>query len=232
MPRKRSSSLSGKIWRIALIALGVILLTPFALLLAYRQLPPPITPLMVIRLFEGEGIKKQWVPLGEISPHVVNAVIALEDNKFCVHSGVDWGSVFEALADYYNGDKLRGASTISMQTSKNLFLWPGRDYVRKAVEAPLTVLLEALWDKRRILEVYLNIAQFADRVYGVEAASNALWARSAIDLSRSEAATLAAVLPNPIKLDAARPSRYVRARRQWILSQMARLGGARYLDRL
>ncbi len=224
MPRKRSSSLSGKIWRIALIALGVILLTPFALLLAYRQLPPPITPLMVIRLFEGEGIKKQWVPLGEISPHVVNAVIALEDNKFCVHSGVDWGSVFEALADYYNGDKLRGASTISMQTSKNLFLWPGRDYVRKAVEAPLTVLLEALWDKRRILEVYLNVAEWGPGIYGVEAAARAYFRKPASDLAQREAALLAAVLPNPRRWSPARPTAYIQRRAFSTENRMRYLG--------
>jgi len=224
MPRKRSSSLSSKIWRTALIVLGIILLAPFVLLLAYRQLPPPVTPLMVIRLFEGEGIKKQWVPLSKISPHVVNAVIALEDNKFCVHSGVDWGSVFEALADYYRGENLRGASTISMQTAKNLFLWPGRDYVRKAVEAPLTVLLEALWDKRRILEVYLNVAEWGPGVYGVEAAARAYFKKSATDLSQQQAALLAAVLPNPRRWSPARPTAYIQRRALSTEDRMRYLG--------
>jgi monofunctional biosynthetic peptidoglycan transglycosylase len=220
----KSSSLTEKIAWIVLGTVGFILLAPIGLILIYRELPPPATPLMVIRLFEGEGIKKQWTPLSRISPHVANAVIALEDNKFCVHAGVDWGSVFEALADYYNGQSLRGASTISMQTSKNLFLWPGRNYVRKAIEAPLTILLESLWDKRRILEVYLNIAEWGPGIYGVEAAARAYFKKSSAKLSRREAALLAAVLPNPRRWSPARPTAYIQRRARSTRIRMRYLG--------
>ncbi len=223
MSRKRRS-LTSRVQRIVLWTLGIVLLTPVALVLIYGQLPPPVTPLMVIRLFEGEGIKKDWVPLSEISPHVVNAVIALEDNNFCEHTGVDWGSVFEAIADYYKGGKLRGASTISMQTSKNLFLWPGRDYLRKALEAPLTILLESLWNKRRILEVYLNIAEWGPGIYGVEAAAQDNFHKPASGLSQYEAALLAAVLPNPRRWSPARPTAYIQQRALSTRERMYYLG--------
>jgi monofunctional biosynthetic peptidoglycan transglycosylase len=223
MARKRRT-LTNRIVLIAFCALGVILLAPVGLLLAYRQVPPPVTPLMVIRLFEGEGIKKDWVPLAKISPNVVDAVIALEDNNFCRHSGVDWGSLFEALAEYYNGQRLRGASTISMQTAKNLFLWPGRDYLRKGLEAPLTVLLEALWDKRRILEVYLNVAEWGPGIYGIEAAAQANFNKPASQLSRHEGALLAAVLPNPRRWSPARPTAYIQRRAQTTWTRMSYLG--------
>ncbi len=230
MPRKTRSLTSRFCW-IAFWTLGAVLLAPVALLLLYRELPPPATPLMVIRLFEGEGIKKDWVPLSKISPNVVNAVIALEDNNFCEHSGVDWGSLFEALAGYYRGEKLRGASTISMQTAKNLFLWPGRDVLRKGLEAPLTILLEALWDKRRILEVYLNIAEWGPGIYGVEAAARAHFDKPASRLSWYEGALLAAVLPNPRKWSAARPTAYIRRRAQDSRKRMSYLGPLLYCTR-
>ncbi len=221
------------------VALLGLICASILLVLSLRWVDPPTSAFMLRDRIEslrsgrgGEPVRYRWVDWKQISPHVALAVIAAEDQRFPEHEGFDLAAIREAWTEYRSGGRLRGASTISQQVAKNLFLWPGRSYPRKVLEAYFTVLIESLWPKRRILEVYLNIAQFADRVYGVEAASNALWARSAIDLSRSEAATLAAVLPNPIKLDAARPSRYVRARRQWILSQMARLGGARYLDRL
>lgn len=211
MPRKRRT-LASRIRWIAFWTLAAALLAPVALVLLYRELPPPATPLMVIRLFEGEGIKKDWVPLSKISPNVIQAVIALEDNNFCEHSGVDWGSLFEALAGYYRGERLRGASTISMQTAKNLFLWPGRDYLRKGLEAPLTILLETLWDKQRILEVYLNVAEWGPGIYGVEAAARAHFNKPASRLSRYEGALLAAVLPNPRRWSPATPTAYIQRR--------------------
>jgi monofunctional biosynthetic peptidoglycan transglycosylase len=223
MARKRRT-LTSRIRLIVLCTLGIVLIAPVALLLLYRELPPPVTPLMVIRLFEGEGIKKDWVPLSRISPNVVDAVIALEDNNFCRHSGVDWGSLFEALAGYYNGEQLRGASTISMQTAKNLFLWPGRDYLRKGLEAPLTILLEALWDKRRILEVYLNVAEWGHGIYGVEAAAQANFNKPASRLSRHEGALLAAVLPNPRRWSPARPTAYIQRRVRTTRTRMSYLG--------
>jgi monofunctional biosynthetic peptidoglycan transglycosylase len=223
MFRKRRTLASRLRW-IVVCTLGAVLIAPVALALLFREVPPPVTPLMVIRMFEGEGIKKDWMPLSEISPHVVNAVIALEDNNFCAHSGVDWGQLFEALSDYYKGERLRGASTISMQTAKNLYLWPGRDYLRKAVEAPLTVLLEALWDKQRILEVYLNIAEWGPGVYGVEAAARANFGKSAARLSRREGALLAAVLPNPREWSPSRPTPYLLGRVRATHDRMSYLG--------
>ena len=195
--------------RIVLGGLLAILLTPVALLLIYRQLDPPITPLMLIRLIEGEGLTKTWVPLADISPHVPRAVIALEDNNFCEHHGFDWGEIFEALSEYYKGERLRGASTISMQTTKNLFLWPQRNLLRKVAEAPLTLIMEALWDKQRIIEVYLNIVEWGPGVYGVEAAAQAHFRKPARRLTPREAALLAAVLPNPRKWSPSRPSGYL-----------------------
>ena len=146
--------------RILFWTLVIVLSAPVLLVLVYRVVPPPGTPLMLIRAFEGEGITTKWVPLRRISRHAVMAVISLEDSRFCAHSGIDWSEMSDALSDYFGGRGLRGASTISMQTAKNLFLWPGRDIVRKVLEAPLTFLLELAWDKARILEVYLNIAEW------------------------------------------------------------------------
>lgn len=208
-PKRRQKNLGKRIRRIVIGTLLAILLAPLILLVAYRHINPPITPLMVIRLAEGEGIKKSWVPLAAISPHVPRAVIALEDSSFCEHFGFDWGEIFDALAEFYRGKRLRGASTISMQTTKNLLLWPHRDYLRKAAEAPLTILLEAMWDKQRILEVYLNIVEWGPGVYGIEAAAQNHFGKSARDLTQREAALLAAVLPNPRKWSPSRPGPYV-----------------------
>ena len=197
--------------RLALVAATVVLLGPPCLILLYRVVPPPITPLMVIRLAEGEGLDRNWEPLEAISPELVGAVIAAEDNLFCQHWGFDFGAFQEAIADYRDGDRLRGASTVTMQTAKNLFLWPGRNYVRKALEAYLTVQLELLWPKRRILEVYLNIAEWGPGVYGAAAAADRFLGRSVADLPRRHAALMAVVLPNPRGRSLANPSEAMRA---------------------
>lgn len=212
-----------RLWRYVIAAVVILLLSPIGLILLYRQVPPPITPLMVIRLFEGEGVKKDWVPLEEISSNLIAAVIASEDNNFCSHSGIDWGSTFEALSDHYKGKKLRGASTVSMQTTKNLVLWPGRDVVRKAIEAPLTLLLEYLWPKRRIMEVYLNIIEWGPGIYGAEAAARAYFGRSAAKLTRRQAALMAAVLPNPRRWSPARPTSYIQTRAYRTVNRMNRM---------
>ena len=201
--------------------LALVLIGPLIVTLLYRQLPPPVTPLMVIRLFEGEGLKKRWMPLERISGHLPRAVIALEDNNFCRHAGVDWGEVFDALADYFKGRDLRGASTITMQTSKNLFLWPGRSVLRKAFEAPLTVLLESFWSKRRIIEVYLNVAEWGPGIYGAESAARTYFGKPAAQLTRREASLLAAVLPNPRRWSPAKPTRYIEGR-----ARLSRVRGA------
>jgi monofunctional glycosyltransferase len=174
----------------------------------------------------------QWASLEQISPHAAIAVIAAEDQQFPFHAGFDFDSIRDAVRASEHGRRLRGASTISQQVAKNLFLWPGHSFVRKGLEAYFTVLIEALWPKERIIEMYLNIAQFGDGVYGVQAAARHFWRKPAARLTSAEAALLAAVLPNPLRLHADRPSRYVLERRDWILEQMRELGGAAYLRAL
>jgi monofunctional biosynthetic peptidoglycan transglycosylase len=171
----------------------------------------------------------QWVDLEQISPHAAVAVIAAEDQLFPYHTGFDMKSIREAVRENAHRKRPRGASTITQQVAKNLFLWYGASYVRKGIEAWLTVLIEGLWPKERILEVYLHVAQFGRGVYGVEAAAHKLWRKPAARLTPAEAATLAAVLPNPIRMRADRPSVYVASRRDWILGQMRGLGGRQYL---
>jgi monofunctional biosynthetic peptidoglycan transglycosylase len=172
----------------------------------------------------------QWVDLEQISPHAALAVVASEDQLFPFHAGFDVKSIREAVRENAHRKRPRGASTISQQVAKNLFLWNGASYVRKGIEAWLTVLIETLWPKERILEMYLNVAQFGPGVYGVEAASQRFYRKHAARLTRAEAATLAAVLPNPVRMHADRPSAYVQSRRDWILGQMRGLGGSQYLE--
>ena len=175
----------------------------------------------------------EWASLENISPHAAIAVVASEDQQFPFHAGFDLNSIRESVRASEKGKKkLRGASTISQQVAKNLFLWNGYSFVRKGLEAWLTVLMELTWPKERILEVYLNIAQFGKGIYGVEAAARRFFHKPAARLSSSEAATLAAVLPNPIKMHAERPSTYVTERREQILGQMRALGGTSYLQAL
>ncbi|HEY2273919.1 MAG TPA: monofunctional biosynthetic peptidoglycan transglycosylase [Steroidobacteraceae bacterium] len=171
----------------------------------------------------------RWVRLEHISPQAAIAVIASEDQQFPFHSGFDLDSIREAVQASERGKRLRGASTISQQVAKNLFLWPGHSFVRKAFEAYFTVLIEALWPKERILEMYLNVAQFGDGIYGVQAAAERFWRKPAMRLTPEEAALLAAVLPNPLRMHAERPSTYVLERRDQILEQMRELGGPGYL---
>lgn len=198
--------------KIILAVLTVTVAAPLALGLLFRVVPPPVTPLMVIRAVEGYGLSKDWQPLARISPHLQRAVIAAEDAKFCQHWGFDWDAIDNAIDRYEAGGKVLGASTISMQTAKNVFLWPGRTFLRKGIEAYLTVYLEALWPKDRILEVYLNIVELGPGLYGAEAASRRYFGKSAAALSAREAALLAAVLPDPLDRNPARPSAYVAQR--------------------
>jgi monofunctional biosynthetic peptidoglycan transglycosylase len=174
----------------------------------------------------------QWVPIEKISPQVAIAVIAAEDQRFAEHLGFDMKAIEKAVA--YNGKhrKTKGASTISQQTAKNLFLWSDRSWLRKGFEAYFTVLIETLWSKERILEVYLNIVEFGDGVYGVEAAAQYYFNKSAKNITASEAALLAAVLPNPHRFKIEAPSAHVRGRQAWILQQMGQLGGSQFINRL
>jgi monofunctional glycosyltransferase len=200
------------------------------LTLLFRFVAPPASALMVERRIDswrgGQKYSSQyeWVGFSRIAPSMASAVIASEDQNFLNHYGFDWGAIQRAIDHDENSDRLRGASTLTQQTAKNLFLWPGRTWVRKALEAYFTVLLEACWGKRRILETYLNIAEFGDGVYGVEAAAQHYFHKSAARLTPDDAAVLAAVLPNPHRLKANAPSAYVRERQHWILQQMRQLG--------
>lgn len=202
------------------ILLAVVIGLPLLLALFLRFLPPPLTPLMAIRMVQGHGLDKQWRGLDDISPHLRRAVIAAEDGKFCSHWGFDWAAIDNAIDIYEDGGKVLGASTISMQTAKNVFLWPGRNFLRKGLEAYFTLYLEALWPKRRILEVYLNIIELGPGLYGAEAAARRYFGKSANALSAREAALLAAVLPDPLDRSPARPSAYV-ARRAALIDARA-----------
>ena len=191
-------------------SLIVLLLLPPVLILLYSVVPPPVTPLMLIRSAQGHPRDSKWVPAEDISPEMFRAVIASEDAKFCRHHGFDWQAMNEDFERYEEGvGKLRGASTISMQTAKNLFLWPGRTFLRKGLEAPITAELELILSKKRIIELYLNIVEMGPGIYGVEAASQAAFHHSAKTLNRREAALLAAILPSPLKSSASKPSAYI-----------------------
>ncbi|WP_296819994.1 monofunctional biosynthetic peptidoglycan transglycosylase [Brevundimonas sp.] len=203
-----------------LTVLLIVLMLPALGVLIHAVVPPPMTILMVQRAFEGEGFHKRWRGLNDISPDLVDAVIAAEDARFCSHQGFDLEAIQEALEENANGRRMRGGSTISQQTAKNVFLWPGRDWVRKGLEAGYTVLIEAIWTKRRIVEVYLNVAEWGPGVYGAEAAARHWFGKSASELTRTEAARLAAILPSPRRYQASEPGPYVRRRARSILAAM------------
>lgn len=195
--------------------------------LLYRFVPVPMTPLMVLRSLESLGqdrfigIEKDWVPLEEISPSVQKAVLKAEDYKFFEHSGFDFEAIEKAMKFNKTHRRKKGASTISQQTAKNVFLWPQRDWVRKGFEAYFTVLIEFVWPKERILEVYLNVIEMGPGVYGVEAASQKYFKKQAKNLNAAQASLIAAVLPNPRKLRIDRPSIYVLARQRRILNRVS-----------
>ena len=208
------------------------------LVLIFRWVPPPGTALMVERKveswFDGQPIdlQRSWRPWDEISNDLKVAVIAGEDQKFAEHWGFDLSAIRAAFVHNERGGTLRGASTLSQQVAKNLFLWSGRSWLRKGLEAWFTGLIEVLWPKQRILEVYLNSAEWDDGVFGAEAAAQHHFGVSAARLSRQQASQLAAVLPNPRNWSAGRPSAYVSTRAAWIRQQMRQLGGDSYLDTL
>ncbi|HEY8570133.1 monofunctional biosynthetic peptidoglycan transglycosylase [Microbulbifer sp.] len=212
--------------------LGVsFILATVLLVLLLRWINPPSS--MVIQSWQqqsGRAVHQTWRPLEKISGNLQMAVIAAEDQKFPQHFGFDIGSLQKALSE--KRKRTRGASTITQQTAKNLFLWNGRSYLRKALEAWFTLLMEILWPKERILEVYLNIAEFGEGVYGAEAAARQFFGTSAQQLTRWQSGLLAAVLPNPKQMSARRPSAYVQGRAATINQQVKQLGGTAYLDSL
>ncbi len=181
------------------------------LVLLYAAVPP-VSTLMLGRWATLQGASRDWVPLEAISRHLPRAVIAAEDSRFCQHRGVDWDALQEVIEAAGEDGPARGASTIAMQTAKNVFLWPGRSYIRKGMEIPVALVIDAVWGKERVMEVYLNVAEWGEGIFGAEAAARHHFRKSARDLSPREAALLAAVLPNPITRNAGRPSGYVSRR--------------------
>ena len=178
--------------------------------IAVDSLVRPVSTLMLGRMVRGETVDRRWVPLSKVSPNLVAAVILSEDGQFCRHDGVDW-SALRDVVHLGHGRPARGASTLTMQVAKNLFLWPGRSYVRKALEIPLALLLDAIWTKKRILEIYLNMAEWGDGLFGIEAAAQSDFRISAADLTLKQASLLATALPNPILRRVDRPTRLHRA---------------------
>ncbi len=207
--------------RLVLLML-IILALPFLLVLAYRVVPPPVSALMVLHRIDGQAVDYRWRPAGRISRHLFQAAAVSEDARICQHNGVDWG-VLQGLAEEAldeGGKSVRGGSTIAMQTAKNLFLWPQRSYLRKLLEIPISLWIDYIWPKRRIVEVYLNIAEWGPGIYGAEAASRYHFGISAARLSLHQAALLAAALPNPAIFDAGRPGPNLRDRARRVEGRM------------
>lgn len=218
-----------KILRATAFFLAGFLALSIALVVLYRFVPVAFTPLMAIRtceqLFDDKReirFEKKWVSLKNINPNLVSAVITAEDQKFHEHHGFDIEAIQKSIAynNRKNGKRIKGGSTISQQTAKNVFLWPNRDWVRKGFEAYFTVLIELIWGKERIMEVYLNVIETGDGIYGAEAASRHFFKKSASRLNRQEAASIAAILPSPLRSNPAKPSIYTKKRIVRILRQM------------
>ncbi len=235
----RRKGLLARLLRGVLLALATWVAVTVATVVALRWVNPPTTAFMlrdrigaVLGGEEGYEFKHEWRDWDRISPNAALAVVAAEDQKFPWHRGFDLEQIDKALADRERGRRVRGASTISQQVAKNLFLWPGQSWFRKGLEAGITVLIELAWPKQRILEVYLNVAEFGRGTWGVQAASRRYFGRDADRLTKSQAALLAAVLPAPKRYSVASPGPYVRKRQRWIERQMAALGGPSYLSQL
>jgi monofunctional biosynthetic peptidoglycan transglycosylase len=213
--------------------LAACLLLSMAPVIALRWITPPTSAVMLQRiLVKGHKPDYQWVPLVQITPQAALAVVAAEDQKFPDHWGFDLKAIRNAVENNARGRRIRGASTLTQQVARNLFLWQGRSYLRKGLEAWFTLLLELFWSKQRILEVYLNIAETGPQTFGIQAAAQRYFGQSASTLSREQAALIAAVLPNPLRFHADRPSEYVLSRRNHILQQMSQLGGIAYLQNI
>ena len=209
---KKGGGFWGLVRLVVVAILIVFFIGPVVAVAVYRFAPPPVTFLMVQRAFEGRGFERRWVPIEKISPSLVRAVIAAEDARFCEHHGFDLKAIEKAMAANAAGKKLRGGSTISQQTAKNVFLWPGRDWVRKGLEAWFTVLIEVGWGKERIMEVYLNSIEWGPGLYGAEAAAQRNFKVPASKLTTQQAARLAAIVPKPLAWKAAKPGPYMKRR--------------------
>ena len=234
---KRQGGIVRRVLRLALLASLAWIAVTILAVVSMRAIDPPFTMFMTGDWLDslragGPAFDYQWRDWSLISPHAALAVVAAEDQQFPYHHGFDFKQIDRALTDRERGRRVRGASTISQQVAKNLFLWRGQSWFRKGLEAGITLLIETTWSKQRILEVYLNVAEFGPGTYGVQAASRRFYAKDAARLTRSEAALLAAVLPAPTRFKVQAPTRYVRSRQAWIQRQMAALGGTAYLARL
>lgn len=201
-----------RVLRAAMIGAGLFVLGSIAVVLLFRFVDPPGTSLMVWRAIQGETVRREWTDLSRVDPDLVHAIVSAEDTKYCRHMGFDLGAIREAINDARAGGRLRGASTLSQQTAKNVFLWPGRGFVRKGLEAWFTILIETLWSKERIFEVYINVAEWGEGRFGAEIAARELFGVSAGALTSEQAARLAAILPAPNAWSADRPGPYVRRR--------------------
>ncbi len=224
--RTRTQTVKKHVFRIIRFCLVFFFASSILYTLFYRFVNVPATPLMLIRVVENladkksPSITKDWVSLSDISPNLVLAVIASEDNNFESHYGVDFEAIEKAQKLNKKGKKIRGASTITQQTAKNVFLWPARTYIRKGLELYFTGLIELFWGKQRIMEVYLNVIEMGDGIYGAEAAAQKYFKKPAKNLSRSEAAAIAAVLPNPRRWRPDKPTAYIAKKKERILWNM------------
>ena len=219
-----------KIFKILLKLIVGFLIVSIASVILFKWLPVPITPLMLIRCVEQKSdgksmiLKHKWVSLDKISPKLQLAVVCSEDQNYLKHFGFDWGAIQKAMKANEEGKKLRGASTISQQTAKNVFLWSSRSYLRKGLEAYFTLLIEIFWSKERIMEIYLNSIEMGNGVYGAEAAAQYWFKKTALQLNKDESAAITSILPNPLKYVANPPSAYIAKRKIWVKQQMSYWG--------
>jgi monofunctional biosynthetic peptidoglycan transglycosylase len=231
-----AKAMAGKVLRIVGKTILGLFIFSIVWVLIYRFVPVPITILQATRCAEQLSagkpmrLQKDWQPISNINNKLALAVVCAEDQKFIEHYGFDVEAIEKAMEHNKKSRRTRGASTISQQTAKNAFLWEGRTWVRKGLEVYFTFLIELMWPKERIMEVYLNIIEMGDGIYGAQAASKAYFKKDALKLSAHEAALIAAILPNPRRYSATRPSGYVRGRQAWIVGQMANHGGSLMYD--
>jgi monofunctional biosynthetic peptidoglycan transglycosylase len=227
--------LSKKIKKICLWTISIFLILTILWALIYRFLNPPFTPLMLVRYVQDDNpnkvLQKNWKDIDDISKNTILAAVAAEDQSFFIHHGFDFNEINKSILAYEKRGQFRGASTLSQQTAKNVFLLPVRSWLRKGFESYFTILIELLWGKKRIIEVYLNVAELGDGIYGVEAASNHYFGKSASKLNMRESAYLASLLPNPRIYSKKNYSDYRNKKIGWILKQMKNLGGVSYVEK-
>ncbi len=235
----REYSITKKLLGFVFSVIPVFVLYSFFIVALFKWINPPTTAFIqrtynteISSIWSTEIKRIRWVPLKNISKYMVLAVIASEDQKFPEHFGFDVVEIEKAIKEKIKGKRLRGASTISQQVAKNLFLWPGKDFIRKILESYYTLAIELIWGKHRIIEVYLNIAEFGRGIYGIENAAQKFYHKPAHGLNKYEAAMLSAVLPSPVRFSVHKPSAYLRERQKWILKQMQKLGGLDYVKKI